>query len=56
MDRKVQTLMLMAVVIMNVTVIIYNFYDCLCGLVARVPGYSSRGLGLIAGTTRFSEK
>jgi hypothetical protein len=30
--------------------------DRLCGLVVRVPGYRSRGLGLIPGTTRFSEK
>jgi hypothetical protein len=26
------------------------------GLVVRVPGYRSRGLGSIPGTTRFSEK
>jgi hypothetical protein len=30
--------------------------SCLCGLVARVPGYSSRGPGSIPGATRFSEK
>jgi hypothetical protein len=30
--------------------------DHLCGLVVRVPGYRSRGLGSIPGTTRFSEK
>jgi hypothetical protein len=30
--------------------------DCLCGLVARVPGYRSRGPGSILGATRFSEK
>jgi hypothetical protein len=30
--------------------------DCLCGLVVRVPGYISRGQGLIPGATRFSEK
>jgi hypothetical protein len=29
---------------------------CLCGLVVRVPGYRSRGPGLIPGTIRFSEK
>jgi hypothetical protein len=28
----------------------------LCGLVVRVPGYRSRGPGLIPGATRFSEK
>jgi hypothetical protein len=28
----------------------------LCGLVDRVPGYRSRGPGLIPGSTRFSEK
>jgi hypothetical protein len=28
----------------------------LCGLVARVPGYRSRGLGSIPVATRFSEK
>jgi hypothetical protein len=30
--------------------------DGLCGLVARVPGYRSRGPGSIPGSTRFSEK
>jgi hypothetical protein len=30
--------------------------DRLCGLVVRVPGYRSRGPGLISGATRFSEK
>jgi hypothetical protein len=30
--------------------------DCLCGLVVRVPGYRSRGPGLILSATRFSEK
>jgi hypothetical protein len=30
-------------------------YMCLCGLVVRVPGYRSRGLGSIPGATRFSE-
>jgi hypothetical protein len=30
--------------------------DRLCGLVVRVPGYKSRGPGLIPGATRFSEK
>jgi hypothetical protein len=30
--------------------------DCLCGLVARVPGYRSRGPGSIPSATRFSEK
>jgi hypothetical protein len=28
----------------------------LCGLVVRVPGYRSRGLGSIPGATRCSEK
>jgi hypothetical protein len=30
--------------------------DHLCGLVVRVPGYRSIGLGSIPGATRFSEK
>jgi hypothetical protein len=30
--------------------------DRLCGLVVRVPGYRSRGLGSIPGATGFSEK
>jgi PPE-repeat protein len=30
--------------------------DHFCGLVVGVPGYRSRGLGSIPGTTRFSEK
>jgi hypothetical protein len=34
----------------------FLFIDRLCGLVFRVPGYRSRGLGSIPGTTRFSEK
>jgi hypothetical protein len=29
--------------------------DCLCGLVAIVPGYTSGGPGSIPGATRFSE-
>jgi hypothetical protein len=38
---------------------VYNPVSCpnhLCGLVVRVPGYRSRGLGSIADATRFSEK
>jgi hypothetical protein len=31
-------------------------YVHLCGLVVRVPGYRSRGPGLISGATKFSEK
>jgi hypothetical protein len=31
-------------------------FDRLCGLVVRVPGYRSRGLGSISGATRFTEK
>jgi hypothetical protein len=30
--------------------------DRLCGLVVRVPGYRSRGPGLIPGTNGFSEE
>jgi hypothetical protein len=30
--------------------------DLLCGLVVRVPGYRSRGLGSILVATRFSDK
>jgi hypothetical protein len=38
-------------------IIIGNFLqDHLCGLVVRVPGYSSRGPGSIHAATRFSEK
>jgi hypothetical protein len=33
-----------------------NIEDRLCGLVARVPGYRSRGPGSVPGATRFSEK
>jgi hypothetical protein len=32
-----------------------HIFDFLCGLVVRVPGYRSRGLGSIPDTTRFSE-
>jgi hypothetical protein len=35
---------------------VVNRWDCLCGLVVGVPGYRSRGPGLIPGATRFSEK
>jgi hypothetical protein len=31
-------------------------YDCLCGLVVKVPGYRLRGPGSSPGATRFSEK
>jgi hypothetical protein len=31
-------------------------WDCLCGLVVRVPGYRSGGTGSIPYATRFSEK
>jgi hypothetical protein len=38
----------------------FNFWkfkcDHLCGLMVRVIGYRSRGLGSIPGATRFSEK
>jgi hypothetical protein len=34
----------------------YPLSDRLCGLVARVPGYRSRGPGSIPGATGFSEK
>jgi hypothetical protein len=34
----------------------YLYLDHLCGLVIRVPGYRSRGLGSITGATRFYEK
>jgi hypothetical protein len=36
--------------------LIFQMLDNLCGLVAWVPGYRSRGLGSFPGTTRFSEK
>jgi hypothetical protein len=32
------------------------WYDRLCGLVVRVPGYRSRGQGSIPGVIRFSGK
>jgi hypothetical protein len=35
--------------------ILYSAFDRLCGLVARVPGYGSRGPGSIPGATAFSE-
>jgi hypothetical protein len=31
-------------------------FDRICGLVVRVLGYRSRGMGSIPGATRFSEK
>jgi hypothetical protein len=31
------------------------YIDRLCGLVAKVPGYTFRGPGSIPGATRFSE-
>jgi hypothetical protein len=31
------------------------YYNCLCGLAVRIPGYRSTGLGRIPGATRFSE-
>jgi hypothetical protein len=36
--------------------VMHLFDDRLCGLMGRVPGYRSRGPGLISGTTRFSDK
>jgi hypothetical protein len=33
-----------------------GLYDRLCGLVVRVPGYRSRGLGSMPGAKRFSDK
>jgi hypothetical protein len=35
-------------------VLVYR--DHLCGLVVRVPGYTPRGLGLIPGASRLSER
>jgi hypothetical protein len=32
------------------------YFDRLCGLVVRVPGYRSRGPSSVPDTTRFSEK
>jgi hypothetical protein len=37
-------------------VLITDYWGRLCGLVVRVPGYRSGGLGSILGATRFSEK
>jgi hypothetical protein len=44
--------------LIRVSAPIYYTYlnTLLCGLVVRVPGYRSRGLGSIPGATRFSEK
>jgi hypothetical protein len=36
--------------------IVGSIHDRLCGLVARVPGYRSRGPGSIPDTSRFSEQ
>jgi hypothetical protein len=40
----------------NMRYVFETGYDRLCGLVVKVPGYRSGGLGLIPGATRFSEK
>jgi hypothetical protein len=42
--------------LMNLFKCMCTLKDRLCGLVVRVPGYRSRGLGSIPGSTRFSEK
>jgi hypothetical protein len=39
----------------NIFVMLHELGDRLCGLVVRVLGHRSRGLGLIPGTIRFSE-
>jgi hypothetical protein len=36
--------------------VMYKKVDRLCGLVVRVPGYSSRGPDSIPGATGFTEK
>jgi hypothetical protein len=36
--------------------ILQTLLDRFCGLVVRVPGYTSRGPGSIPGAARFSEK
>jgi hypothetical protein len=36
--------------------VMYKKVNLLCGIVVRVPGYRSRGLGSIPGGTKFSEK
>jgi hypothetical protein len=41
---------------LTVLYILTLIFDCLCGLVVRVPGYGSRGLGWMPGATRFSDK
>jgi hypothetical protein len=40
----------------NTNLFFFFLYERLCGLVARVPGYRSRGPGSVPGATRFSEK
>jgi hypothetical protein len=45
-----QTLQLLSSRLMNWCMCV----DHLCGLVVRVPGYRSRGPGLIPGATEFS--
>jgi hypothetical protein len=37
-------------------IVMLRKYDCLCGIVVRVPGYRSRGPGSIPGTNNFSER
>jgi hypothetical protein len=42
--------------IIIIIVVVVVVIDHLCGAVVRVPGYFSRGPGLIPGATRISEK
>jgi hypothetical protein len=39
----------------HIFIYLINVFDRLCGLVVRIPGYRSRGPGLIPSATRFSE-
>jgi hypothetical protein len=39
----------------KILIVIEHMSVRLCGLVVRVPGYSSKVSGSISGTTRFSE-
>jgi hypothetical protein len=42
--------------IAEITVLITDAAERLCGIVIRVPGYRSKGPGSIPGATTFSEK
>jgi hypothetical protein len=53
LDSKV---LLLSITRIHIAACDINIYDRLCGLVVRVPGYRSRGLGSFPCATRFFEK